>query len=99
MQLDFPAMGISHNQLLSAEEQRMVDIQHPHHHDVLCGRGVTTNRHPGNESFRSLVGLNKVSFLLCFASWRKFRIPLATDKPVKSETRGKGIFPFGNIVH
>lgn len=42
------------------QEQPMVDISHPHHHDVLCGRGVTTNRHPGNESFRSLVGLNKV---------------------------------------
>lgn len=37
----------------------MVDIEQPHHHDVLCGRGVTTNRHPGNESFRSLVSLNK----------------------------------------
>jgi hypothetical protein len=38
----------------------MFDIVKPHHQDVLCGRGVTTNRHPGNESFRSLVGLNKV---------------------------------------
>jgi len=49
------------NQLLLVDEQKMVDIQKPHHNDVLCGRGVTTNRHPGNESFRSLVGLNKVS--------------------------------------
>ena len=47
--------------LLLADEQKMIDIAEPHHHDVLCGRGVTTNRHPGNESFRSLVGLNKVS--------------------------------------
>lgn len=46
--------------LLLAEEQKMIDIEEPHHNDVLCGRGVTTNRHPGNESFRSLVGLNKV---------------------------------------
>lgn len=29
-------------------------------HDVLCGRGVTTNKWAGNEQFRSLVGLNKV---------------------------------------
>ena len=48
------------NQLLLVDEQKMVDIEKPHHNDVLCGRGVTTNRHPGNESFRSLVGLNKV---------------------------------------
>ena len=48
------------NHLLLVDEQKMVDIEKPHHNDVLCGRGVTTNRHPGNESFRSLVGLNKV---------------------------------------
>jgi len=47
------------NQLLLVDEQKLVDIEKPHHDDVLCGRGVTTNRHPGNESFRSLVGLNK----------------------------------------
>ncbi|CAJ1958010.1 unnamed protein product [Cylindrotheca closterium] len=41
------------------EEQKMIDIKQPHHNDVLCGRGVTTNRHPGNESFRALVGVNK----------------------------------------
>ena len=51
------------NQLLLADEKKMVDIAKPHHNDVLCGRGVTTNRHPGNESFRSLVGLNKVRIL------------------------------------
>ena len=51
------------NQLLLVDEQKMVDIEKPHHNDVLCGRGVTTNRHPGNESFRSLVGLNKVRIL------------------------------------
>ena len=92
----YPMMGAA-NRLLLAEEQKLVDIEKPHHHDVrsmvvdsrffflslmpdlfvtdntfcvppivpytqvLCGRGVTTNRHPGNESFRSLVSLNKVS--------------------------------------
>ena len=50
----------SDNHLLLVDEQKMFDIVKPHHQDVLCGRGVTTNRHPGNESFRSLVGLNKV---------------------------------------
>jgi hypothetical protein len=59
---DDPAtmMELRQNQLLLAEEEKMYDIKEPHHNDVLCGRGVTTNRHPGNESFRSLVGLNKV---------------------------------------
>lgn len=47
--------------LLLADEKKMAEIVHPHHNDVLCGRGVTTNRHAGNESFRRLVGLNKVS--------------------------------------
>lgn len=54
-------MDHPHNRLLLAEEQKVEGIKNPHHNDVLCGRGVTTNRHPGNESFRSLVGLNKVS--------------------------------------
>jgi hypothetical protein len=55
-----PMDGPSSSMFLSVE-QTMVNIEKPHHHDVLCGRGVTTNRHPGNESFRSLVSLNKVS--------------------------------------
>jgi hypothetical protein len=40
--------------------QPLTGIDEPHNHDVLCGRGVTTNRHSGNEAFRRLVGLNKV---------------------------------------
>mmetsp|Transcript_23196 Transcript_23196/g.40815 ORF Transcript_23196/g.40815 Transcript_23196/m.40815 type:complete len:697 (+) Transcript_23196:76-2166(+) len=51
------------NKLLLVDEQKLVDIEKPHHHDVLCGRGVTTNRHPGNESFRRLVGLNKEMYV------------------------------------
>jgi hypothetical protein len=42
----------------------MVDIEDPHEHDVLCGRGVTINKWPGNESFRRLVGLNKVCLVV-----------------------------------
>ena len=41
-------------------EQPLFDVVQPHHHDVLSGRGVTTNRHEGNTKFRSLVALNKV---------------------------------------
>lgn len=57
---EVPAQPSTENRLLLADEQKMQDIETPHHHDVLCGRGVTTNRHPGNTSFRALVGLNKV---------------------------------------
>ena len=38
----------------------MNDILNPEDCDVLSGRGVSTNRHPGNIRFRSLVALNKV---------------------------------------
>ena len=53
-------MDVPLNQLLLEDEQKMENIKSPHHNDVLSGRGVKTNRHPGNESFRSLVSLNKV---------------------------------------
>ena len=48
------------------------NIERTRKNDVLCGRGVTTNRHPGNEKFRALVHQNKVgrsgrSFLFCVA--------------------------------
>mmetsp|Transcript_33990 Transcript_33990/g.73711 ORF Transcript_33990/g.73711 Transcript_33990/m.73711 type:complete len:762 (+) Transcript_33990:115-2400(+) len=41
------------------DDQPMAAIEQNHNNDVLCGRGVTTNRHPGNERFRALVGANK----------------------------------------
>jgi hypothetical protein len=53
-------MELPHNRLLLTEEQKTKDIRNPHHNDVLSGRGVKTNRHSGNESFRRLVGVNKV---------------------------------------
>jgi len=49
--------GSNHN---NEQSSKMVDIEEPHSNDVLCGRGVTTNKWIGNEQFRSLVGLNKV---------------------------------------
>ena len=36
------------------------DTCEPRRNDVLCGRGVATNRHEGNVQYRSLVALNKV---------------------------------------
>jgi hypothetical protein len=45
-----------------SRRQPLFDIEDPTNNDVLCGRGVTTNRHVGNENFRSLVNCNKVRF-------------------------------------
>lgn len=46
-----------HLQIL--QRQRETGKDKPHEHDVLCGRGVTTNRHIGNTNFRNLVHRNK----------------------------------------
>lgn len=46
--------------LYTQQQQPLSGIEKPHNNDVLCGRGVTTNRHVGNENFRSLVNCNKV---------------------------------------
>lgn len=48
--VDYPTMSVP-----------LTDIVEPSKNDVLSGRGVTTNRFPGNMSYRSLVALNKVS--------------------------------------
>lgn len=39
-------------------------VSDPTDNDVLLGRGVSTNRHPGNVSFRNLVGQHVVRFCL-----------------------------------
>lgn len=41
----------------------LTGIVAPHQHDVLSGRGVTTNRHKGNENFRELVDENKAVYV------------------------------------
>jgi len=37
----------------------MTNIESPHNHDVLCGRGGAIHKHVGNYTFRNLVLLNK----------------------------------------
>mmetsp|Transcript_11606 Transcript_11606/g.27635 ORF Transcript_11606/g.27635 Transcript_11606/m.27635 type:complete len:644 (+) Transcript_11606:175-2106(+) len=37
----------------------------PHAHDVLCGRGGQSNKHPGNEWFRRLVRSNRALYRSC----------------------------------
>lgn len=44
----------------SSTIMRLTNIEAPTNLDVLCGRGVATNRHVGNESFRALVKCHKV---------------------------------------
>jgi hypothetical protein len=69
--------------------QPSTDIQEPHNNDVLCGRGVTTNRWIGNEQFRSLVGLNKV----------RHRAPLQFPIPSSASTAlVHRAFSIGNVV-
>ena len=45
------------------EVEKMTDIVHPHPHDVLCGRGGSSNRHIGNTNFRDLVNCNKALYV------------------------------------
>ena len=59
----------SSDPLLLVEEQQLHGIKEPHSNDVLCGRGVTTNRFPGNCSFRALVGVNKVRKKAVVCTW------------------------------
>jgi len=40
---------------LPPQAQPVEKIENPTHTDVLLGRGVATNRHPGNENFRDIV--------------------------------------------
>lgn len=41
----------------------LANIQTPHEHDVLCGRGGGTNNHAGNERFRDLVNSKKMLYI------------------------------------
>jgi hypothetical protein len=58
-----PSTPSSHHREQQQQQQHppLHDIEDPTENDVLSGRGVTTNKHPGNVNFRSLVSLNKVS--------------------------------------
>ena len=45
--------------------QEVVDILDPRDADVLCGRGGAALRHPGNQTYRRLVHLNKGLYITC----------------------------------
>jgi hypothetical protein len=43
----------------------LTDITDPDDSDVLCGRGGAALRHPGNQTYRRLVNLNKGLYITC----------------------------------
>ena len=43
----------------------VVDVHDPRDADVLCGRGGAALRHPGNQTYRRLVHLNKGLYITC----------------------------------
>jgi len=45
-------------------EVSMKGICNPNEHDVLCGRGGATLRHPGNKKYRSLISSIKPTYLI-----------------------------------
>ena len=45
--------------------QEVVEILDPRDADVLCGRGGAALRHPGNQTYRRLVHLNKGLYITC----------------------------------
>ena len=47
------------------ESESMKDITDPRETDVLCGRGGAALRHPGNQTYRRLVNLNKSLYITC----------------------------------
>jgi len=47
------------------EEQNATGITDPQDSDVLCGRGGAALRHPGNQTYRRLVNLNKGLYTTC----------------------------------
>jgi len=46
-------------------KQKMKGIEEPGETDVLCGRGGAALRHPGNQTYRRLVHLNKGLYITC----------------------------------
>lgn len=47
------------------EEISMTDVTDTRETDVLCGRGGAALRHPGNQTYRRLVNLNKGLYITC----------------------------------
>eukprot|EP00934_Nitzschia_sp_Nitz4_P003805 Nitzschia sp. Nitz4//scaffold234_size30613//14124//16094//NITZ4_007963-RA/size30613-processed-gene-0.21-mRNA-1//-1//CDS//3329543416//3795//frame0 len=58
-----PTSGAPRSTPAKEEAPPAMDIDKPHSHDVLCGRGGSSNRHLGNMNFRELVAANKKMYV------------------------------------
>lgn len=57
--------GEANAQTLEESGLSMTDVEDPIDTDVLCGRGGAALRHPGNQTYRRLVHLNKGLYITC----------------------------------
>lgn len=62
-------------------------ITEPHDNDVLCGRGGAALRHPGNQTYRRLVTLNKGLYITCLKT-EKLKISRSIVAAIR-EQRGR----------
>lgn len=53
------------SRITDCQHQQSINIESPHDHDVLSGRGNFVNYHAGNEHFRALVREHKVAYVAC----------------------------------
>mmetsp|Transcript_22530 Transcript_22530/g.34049 ORF Transcript_22530/g.34049 Transcript_22530/m.34049 type:complete len:187 (-) Transcript_22530:1358-1918(-) len=53
------------NDMEEGGKQKLKGIEEPGETDVLCGRGGAALRHPGNQTYRRLVHLNKGLYITC----------------------------------
>lgn len=68
------------------------DIEFPHDHDVLCGRGGRTNSHPGNTHWRMLIAANKELYVL-LPKCKKILVSKSIVRAIRSQN------PPGRFLH
>src|SRR6476660_1978228 len=61
------------------------DIESPHSHDVLCGRGGGSNSHVGNMHWRMLVAANKELYVT-LPKKQKLLLSMSIVNAVRSQT-------------
>lgn len=73
----------------ACDHQDVTNIQNPHHHDILLGRGNLANRHPGNINFRSLVNSYKMEYIACPKSQKSIYPKLIYDRICSLDPPGR----------
>ena len=83
-------------QMMRMEEQiPMRNITEPREVDVLCGRGGAALRHPGNQTYRRLVNMNKAIYTTCLKN-EKLKISRSIVAAIR-EQRGRFLERDGNV--